>query len=220
MITFFTFLSCDNLEDNQSVTNKTNEAIKDSIVSPDSFQRDNPEVSNNKPSELHGCQFEEFANDTSTPKLAKDIYLDNEWDLSNDIEALALLDSLTAKDKFSRPFYFKIITKTYEKSDGYFSEGLGYVGKEFVESNTKEFAAYFDDKECFSDDDLTTWGKIVMMEFELIADNKPNKSLMHNYVNELKTNCQDCSIIQKEIIDKFCLILNQQWKEILEYIDS
>jgi hypothetical protein len=85
--------------------------------------------------EFHNCNFDEFIADKKTPKLAKDIYLDNDWNLRNDNEALALLDSLTAKNNQSRPFYFKVVTKTYLKSDGYFSEGLGLAGKEYVENS-------------------------------------------------------------------------------------
>ena len=48
--------------------------------------------------EFHNCNFDDFIADNKTPKLAKDIYLDNDWNLSNDSEALALLDSLTAKN--------------------------------------------------------------------------------------------------------------------------
>lgn len=41
-------------------------------------------------------------------------------------------------------------TKTHKKSDGYFSEGLGLAGKEYVENNTKEFISNFDNKDmCF-----------------------------------------------------------------------
>ena len=58
--------------------------------------------------EIHNCDFDNFIADKKTPKLAKDIYLDKDWNLNKDNEAIALLDSLTAKNKPSRPFYFKV----------------------------------------------------------------------------------------------------------------
>jgi hypothetical protein len=170
--------------------------------------------------EFHNCNFDNFIADKKTPKLAKDIYLDKDWNLSNDSEVLGLLDSLTAENKLSRPFYFKVVTKSYKKSDGYYSEGLGYTGKKYVENNTREFITHFDNKECFTDSDLTTWADIVMLEFSLIADNEFDESLIDNYTNQLNTNCKSCSETQKETLKKFNSILKEQWNELLKYIDS
>lgn len=165
------------------------------------------------------CKIDQFLNDSNVPKLAKDIYLDNDWNLSNDNEALALLDSLAAKNKTSRPFYFKVVTKTYKKSDGYFSEGLGLAGKEYVENNTKEFIANFDDKTCFTDNDLTTWANIVILEFSINGEGEYDKPIIDDYIKKLKSNCKDCSPTQKENINRFSLTLKNEWKEFLKHIN-
>ena len=165
------------------------------------------------------CKIDQFLNGSNVPKLAKDIYLDNDWNLSNDNEALALLDSLTAKNKTSRPFYFKVVTKTYKKSDGYFSEGLGLAGKEYVENNTKEFIANFDDKTCFTDNDLTTWANIVILEFSISGEGEYDKPIIDDYIKKLKLNCKDCLPTQKENINRFSLTLKNEWKEFLKHIN-
>lgn len=189
-------------------------------VNADSLHVDNHQVntSDTQPDkEFHSCNFENFIADKKTPKLAKEIYLDNEWDLNNDTEALALLDSLTSKNKSSRPFYFKVVTKSYKKSDGYFSEGLGLVGKEYVENNTQEFIANFDNKDCFTANDLTTWAKIAMLEFSM--DGEGDNKIIDDYIKKLKSNCINCSPAQQENLNKFALALKKEWKEFFKNTD-
>lgn len=216
IILTFGLLSCNNSADKKTVDNET---AKDSLVHIDTFYIDQDEVNSNEYKEFNQCNFDKFLNDPKTPKLAKDIYLDNDWNLRNDNEALALLDSLTAKNKTSRPFYIKVVTKTYNKSDGYFSEGLGLTGKEYVENNTKEFIANFDNKDCFTQNDLTTWAKIVILEFIISGEGEFDKPLIDDYIKKLKSNCKDCSPTQRENIDKFGLTLKNEWKEYLKNID-
>jgi len=180
---------------------------------------DKSEISSNDYREFHNCDFDKFLNNPKTPKLAKDIYLDKEWNLNNDTEALALLDSLTAKDKTSRPFYFKVVTKTKKKSDGYFSEGLGLAGYEFIGSHTQEFASYFDNKQCHTDNDFATWADIVIMEFSISGEGSYDKPIVDDYIKKLKSNCKDCSTAQNETINKFGLTLKEKWNEFLKHID-
>lgn len=217
IILTFGLLSCNNSADKNSVDNET---VKDSLVHIDSFYIDENEINGGSEyKEFYDCDFDKFVNDPKTPKLAKDIYLDKEWNLNNDTEALALLDSLTAKDKTSRPFYFKVVTKTKKKSDGYFSEGLGLAGYEFIENYTQEFASYFDNKQCHTDNDLATWADIVIMEFSISGEGSYDKPIVDDYIKKLKSNCKDCSTTQKETINKFGLTLKEKWNEFLKHID-
>lgn len=212
----FGLIACNNRTDKNVVDEKAK------TIHVDSLNIDSNEINGagGQPyKEFHNCNFDEFIADKKTPKIAKDIYLDKDWDLSNDNEALALLDSLTAKNKPSRPFYFKVVTKTYKKSDGYFSEGLGLAGKEYLENNTKEFISYFDEKDCFTDNDLTTWAKIVILEFSISGEGEYDKPIIDDYIKKLKSNCNDCSSTQKENINIFGLTLKSEWKEFLKNID-
>lgn len=218
VLTILTFglLSCYYSTDKNSVVNET---AKDNLVHVDTFHIDQNEINSNEYKEFYTCNFDKFVNDPKTPKLAKDIYLDKEWNLNNDTEALALLDSLTAKDKSSRPFYFKIVTKTKKKSDGYFSEGLGLAGYGFIENHTQEFALYFDNKQCHTDNDLATWADIVMMEFSISGEGNYDKPIVDDYIKKLKSSCKDCSTVQIETINKFGLTLKEKWSEFLKHID-
>lgn len=216
IILTFGLLSCNNSADKKTVDNET---AKDSLVHIDTFYIDENEVNSNEYKEFHQCEFDKILNDPKTPKLAKDIYLDKEWDLRNDTEALALLDSLTAMDKTSRPFYFKVVTKSEKKSDGYYSEGLGLAGYEFVLNNTQEFASYFDNKLCHTENDLATWADIVIMEFSISGEGSYDKPIVDDYIKKLKSNCKDCSTAQKETINKFGLTLKEKWNEFLKHID-
>jgi hypothetical protein len=216
IILTFGLLSCNNPTDKKTVDNET---AKDSLVHIDTFYIDQNEVNSNEYKEFNKCDFDKFLNDPKTPKLAKDIYLDKEWNLRNDTESLALLDSLTAKDKTSRPFYFKVVTKSEKKSDGYYSEGLGYAGYNYVVNNTQEFASYFDNKQCHTDNDLATWANIVIMEFSISGEGSYDKPIVDDYIKKLKSNCKDCSTTQRETINKFGFTLKEKWKEFLKNID-
>jgi hypothetical protein len=197
----------------KSADNELSRSTKDSLVRVDSFWLDESEIHSGEYKQFYCCQFWKFLDDPKTPKLAKDIYLDNEWNLDNDDEALALLDSLTAKNITSRPFYFKVVTKTYKKSDGYYSEGLGLAGSDFVKKHTQEFVSYFDDRMCHTNSDLCTWADIVLLEFAISEEN------IDEYIEKVKINCKDCSTTQKETINEFGLILQEKWKYYLKHID-
>lgn len=214
IISLIGLTACNNRTDKNVVSEKAN------TIHIDSIYIDSTEIGGDYNKEYRDCNFDNFIADKKTPKFAKDIYLDNDWNLSNDNKALALLDSLTAKNKTSRPFYFKVVTKTYKKSDGYFSEGLGLAGKEYVENNTKEFISNFDNKDCFTDNDLTTWAKIVILEFSISGEGEYDKPIIDDYIKKLKSNCKECSPTQKENISKFGLTLKNEWKEFLKNIDK
>ena len=213
IISLFLLIACNN----RKYKNLVDEKAKTVYV--DSLYIDSNEINGagGQPyKQFYNCNFDNFIADKKTPKLAKDIYLDNNWNLSKDHEALALLDSLNAKDKTSRPFYFKVVTKTHKKSDGYFSEGLGLAGKEYLENNTLEFISNFDNKECFTDEDLITWANIVILEFSISGEGEYNKPIIDDYIKKLKSNCKNCSLTQKENINKFGLTLQTKWKDFLK----
>lgn len=162
------------------------------------------------------CNFEEILADKRVPQLAKDIYLNRDWSLSSDKDVLSLLDSLQARDKKSKAFYFKAVTKSYDKSDGYYSEALGSVGKEYVEQHTAEFIAYFDNSSCFTREDLMTWTKIVILELSIVAEENDKRTMVKNYIKYLKSNTKNCTAFQHANMNAFCVELEKEWKEYLE----
>jgi len=120
--------------------------------------------------------FDKYLNDTHVSALAKNIFLQKDWDLK-DTKILAFLDSLTAKDKQARPFYFSIVTKTIKKADGYYTESLISKGKEYIEHNTKEFLNYFVGENSFTPQQFDDWARIVGMELSQIAFNGDSTAL-------------------------------------------
>jgi len=159
------------------------------------------------------CNFNAMATDKDISELARNIYFNREWSLENDYEALALLDSLQARNKSSRAFYFKVVTKSYEKSDGYYSEVLGYLGKEYIANNTAEFIAFFDNSSCFTRADLMTWTKILIGEFSIIAEENDKRTIVKSYIKLLKSNVKNCTALQKENMNAFCVGLENEWRK-------
>ncbi len=159
------------------------------------------------------CNFSAMATDKDISELARNIYFNREWSLENDNEALALLDSLQARNQSSRAFYFKVVTKSYEKSDGYYSEVLGYVGKEYVEQHTAEFIAYFDNTSCFTREDLMTWTNIVLLEFSLVVEKNDKRTIVKNYIQLLKSNVKYCTTLQQANMNAFCVELEKEWRK-------
>ncbi len=164
--------------------------------------------------------FDKYLKDTKTSNLAKRLFNDEYINIDTD-DPLFLLDSLTAEDKQARPFYFKVAGNSYKSSDGYYSEGLGSIGKKYVLENTIEFISYFDNKSCFTGRELETWADIVMLELSLEADNNENnKSLVDDYNRKLFFNCKHCSATQKETLDTFSKLLTSKWKSYLKSINK
>jgi hypothetical protein len=162
------------------------------------------------------CVYDSYLKAPETSSLAKAIYLKKHWDLENDTLALALIDSLSAKNRDSRPFYFKVVTLSYAKADGYFAEALGYGGKRYVDSNTVEFLSRFDNHYCFSSRDLETWANILMLYFGIGADYKPDKQGMIKYTHQLESKCKNCSTTQLQTLSRLSELLKVKWEALLK----
>ena len=204
----FGLFACNNVTDKKSA-GKGN--TKDSLVYSDNSSNDK----NDNKTDNYNCDFDKFIKDPKTPKLAKDL-LNNTASNPTDNEPLTYFEKFKSKDKQEREFYFKAVTNSYKISDGAYSEGLGYTGKEFIENNPKEFATFFDSKKCFTDSDLEIWANILVLEFAIDNEGEYDKPIIDQFINKLKLNCKDCSSTQKETINKFGLTLNEKWKEYLK----
>jgi hypothetical protein len=106
-----------------------------------------------------------------------------------------------------------VVTKSYEKSDGYYSEVLGYLGKEYIANNTAEFIAFFDNSSCFTRADLMTWTKILIGEFSIIAEENDKRTIVKSYIKLLKSNVKNCTALQKENMNAFCVGLEKEWRK-------
>lgn len=158
------------------------------------------------------CNLEKFLKDPKTPKLAKELF---ENKAKNDDIALEYFEKLKSTDKTEREFYFKVITNLYKVADGSTGEGLGYSGFKYIEENTLDFLNYFENKECFSENDLKIWAEIIMLEFSLEYDNENNIDVVNNFISKINQNCKNCNSSQKETLKKFNNYLTKEWKNYL-----
>ncbi len=164
------------------------------------------------------CSFDEILSDSKTPKLAKEIFNNT---AENSDEPLAYFKYISSKDKQKKYFYFRVLTNSYKIADGSYSEGLGNFGKEFIENNPKEFSAFFDKKECFNDNDLKIWAKIVILEFQIIDENVETgkgETLVESYSKKLIKDCEEFPESQKKTIKKFTNYLKNEWGDFLKNI--
>ena len=187
---------------------------RDLVPDPEGYKKDTIISSLAESTKNKICDFDTFLNDPKTPKLAKELYY-NTYKLK-DTEPGGLFKKLKTKDFRTRQFYFRVITNSYKISDGAYSYILGCFGDLYIRENTVEFAEYFDNKICFSDKDLETWAKIVILSFASNGDEEYNKSIIDRVIRIYEPNCWNCSPSQKETIRKFCKILKIRWQDKLK----
>lgn len=190
-------ISCKNNKQLSNVTPKTEVSSKNKI-------EEKQMLALNK-----DCHFDFFLNDQKTPKLAKELF---ENKAKNNDAALEYFENLKSSDKNEREFYFKVITNLYKVSDGSTSEGLGYSGLKYIEKNTIDFINYFENKKCFSENDLKTWVNISMLEFSLVYENENDIIIVNNFISKINENCKNCNSSQKEILKKFNDYLTKEWQ--------
>ncbi len=167
---------------------------------------------------LPNCSFDEILSDSKTPKLAKEIFNNT---AKNSDEALAYFKYISSKDKQKKYFYFRVLTNSYKIADGSYSEGLGNFGKEFIENNPKEFCDFFENKDCFTENDLKIWAKIVVLEFQIIDENietGKGEPLVESYSKKLLKDSERFPESQKKTIRKFTNYLKNEWGNFLKNI--
>jgi hypothetical protein len=141
--------------------------------------------------------------DKNTMQLAKDIY-QGKWQLSNEnVESLLhMLDSFPKMDPAVKGFYFVVIAKSFDKSDGAYSEGLGASGKDYVDHNITEFLNYFCGEGKLPDIYLHKWAAIVANEMEKVKVDQDHK--IQSKISKIyDAKCKDCRSEQKAVLKKF-----------------
>jgi hypothetical protein len=198
------------------VKEKTNNENRELVPNPEGKTKDNVSVIDKE----SNCNFDKLLSDPKTPKLAKEIF-NNDSQYSE--EPLTYFEYLKSSDIKTREFYFRVLTNSYKNADGAYAEGIGNLGKEFVENNPQEFATFFENKTCFDDNDLKIWAKIALLEFEIIdeyIETGQGEPLVNVYCKKLTKNSEKYSITQKETIKKFCDLLKNEWSEFLKHTES
>jgi hypothetical protein len=206
----FGLFACNNITEKKVFDNENE---NDSLVQVDSSNIDIIPVTKDNLS----CDFDKFLIDPKIPQLAKDL-LNNTAKNPSDNEPLDYFDKLKSNDIQEGEFYFKAITNSYRNADGAYSEGLGYTAIKFIENNPKIFAAFFDNKFCFTNSELDIWADILILEFAIDNEGEYYKPFVDEYIKKLKSNCGDCSISHKETISKFGIMLKIKWEKYLKNI--
>ena len=212
----FGLFSCKDNSLKSSMNENQNKKEDNVLVSIDSFYIDENEIDGGSEyKEYSYCDFSKELNDDNISPFIKAIYSDDMFELDNEIETLKLIRKLNIDIEELNQFYFKVITKIYENSDGVIAEQLGYSGKEFVSTNTNRFISFFDNDTCFTRQDLETWVEIVMLEIDLIAFNEFHPQLMSDFQSKLDSNCIACSESQKNNLQSFKDLLDEKWEKII-----
>ena len=205
----FTF-SCNQIDKKE----KTYKENRELVPNPEGKTKDSVPLSGDETN----CNFNKIITDPKTPKLALKLF-NNDAKYSE--EPLSYFDKLKNSDKETREFYFRVLTNSYKNADGAYAEGIGNLGKEFIENNPKEFATFFDNKTCFNDTDLQIWAKIALLEFEIIDENietGKGEPLVNVFCKTLIKNSEKYTESQKVTIEKFCNLLKNEWGDFLKHI--
>lgn len=151
-----------------------------------------------------GCDLDKLLQDPKLPAAAKSLV---EGKGRNTAETLTWFSKIRQADQAENAFYFKAITRAYQLADGAVAEGLGYEAKKYIENNTQVFLTFFDNRECFNREDLKSWVSMVMLEFNLQAENDADASAVDKYIEQLNKNCRTCSAGQRQTLHTFTAAL-------------
>lgn len=108
------------------------------------------------------CNITNFIKENKLPSLAIRIYKNENWNDETNI-ALVYFDSLNLGSITKQIFYFKVIGRSVNKADGVYSEGLGFVGTEYIMNNTQKFISFFNHTRCVDNIDMINWAKILKL---------------------------------------------------------
>lgn len=150
---------------------------------------------------LSGYLMSFYINHKEIPQVCKDLFR-NIRQPSDEVDVLALLDSVFTSNNKTRPFYFLTITRTMTKADGAYAEPLGMMAKQFVETRTKEFINYFHNESLLTDKDFDEWAKTVAGEIEISSSGREREELMI-LKEKMKLDCEKCDERQINTINDF-----------------
>jgi hypothetical protein len=166
------------------------------------------------------CQCSTIMNDQKTPLLAKELFVNADSISSEPDEVLSWFTFLNSKDREKSIFYFKAITHSYKFVDGAFAEGLGNLGKTYIEHNTRNFARFFEETNCFTNKDLETWADIALLEFKILCEDEEDRYIFKDYLRKINSKCKGCSSAQINTLNRFRVLLQSKWDDYLIQIDN
>ncbi|MCS7005753.1 MAG: hypothetical protein NZM38_10575 [Cytophagales bacterium] len=129
-------------------------------------------------------------------------YYLGEFKLADDIATKTLLDKIALAPESETPFYFHILTDILQKADGAVAEMLPEKTEEFIRTHAYYFAHYLADK--------TQKGRkeIADLYAQFIKTALSQKNIdLQEWKKTLLSACSKCSQEEKNILEKFCQLM-------------
>ncbi len=145
-------------------------------------------------------------------KVGKLLLKDSLPTLENEVIIYKLLDSLCAKTRKSRDFYFLVFNKLIKRSDGILADAVGDYALNYVETYPAEFLA---NSKAFSNALLETWASQIGIELYLSAGS--TKDSFDKTVETFRRNCKGCSTTEMERLARFEGLI---WNTIKQNLDE
>jgi hypothetical protein len=141
------------------------------------------------------------------PKEFAKLILSDSIKPSDNLSTFRIMDSIEAKSFEDREYYFKVFIKIIDKADGALSEVIGSRARLFVKQHTQEFLKF---ASLLNNKEFETFAQFVGQEFVLENSDTLLQTRKEYYFKLLYKNCKDCSIIDKNKLKKFIVIMNKE----------
>ncbi len=121
---------------------------------------------------------------------------------------LSVVDTLPNAPQNEQLFWFSVLSKMSNQTDGYLSEGFGNMAYNFVEKQPLQFAKNIlgVKKDFQIETNLKNWADQIYGEIS-IANEGDEKKAVEIYIKNLKKAAKNFEMSELKIIDRFCKIL-------------
>lgn len=149
---------------------------------------------------------------TASP-LARSIADGKEWDLSNDDDALALIDSF--RRSRDHAFYSAVLLRTIPRSDGYYTEPLGLaIHDKLLEDPCSVLTCCWENG-CDSYDGLRDWTSAIAGEILIEHEEDPWAAFV-KYGNEVERRAKtECDLQTASRANEFLSEIGKHTKRVL-----
>jgi hypothetical protein len=149
-----------------------------------------------------------YAADTLIPAAFKQVYANPHLLIDTGIIA-SIPDSLFSRDKERHRFYFILVDKVMDVSDGAYSEPLYLTVNKYAQTYPKEMLGYLNTDYMLSDNSYSKWASGVLSEIGIECEGQ-EKYCIGEFQKNMKRNCTDCSASDLNEIDRFINEMNFQ----------
>ena len=145
-----------------------------------------------------------FCSDVDPKLFAKWILIDSVIP-SDNFSTFRVMDSLESKRLEDRKFYFNVFLNIKKKADGALGEAIGSPAFSYTKNHTKEFLEFSSE---LTKEEFESWAYDVGVEIFLSSNGDPTKDAQ-DYFKKLKSNCLNCTVEEKELLERFNTAMKQ-----------